>query len=630
MPPAVYYHSNYYTNGFSSQYFDGRSMTPHYARLVTLPSNVVSEATQFFEESKPFSPSFGVSYLDTSIPVADTLRRSVVYELNVTANEIALGYFIKTGDIKTIDDIDRVMILVPRAQTMYRSGRFPLIGGSFTTTSRTNTLNSSLTLDVISEVGSYDFPIGSSVGFVAFARCWSETDGLVIDWSKAFWTEPQLNPDGMLPHFATYIRNPIDLLPVTTVIRAFGLEDTRIDWGSDKDYNDFFFTLVSDPHTFPLTDVKDVGESYLQFGGDIALDATGLYAYVGIPEDNKNEGSVCIYKRTSVLLRDWTLVQKLPGHASSTLFGYVLVVTPDRSTLVVSCQSQYGFGTFHIYKLNMSNQYDEIETFVGDWGLAHLGYVLGISDDGLNIVAGVENSTTNVCARLYHNTVGSWAVKQDLTIPIECDLTTKTGFSLCYSGDSKTLVIGSNMDTLKNGCVWFYNYNGTTFDAPINISVAFTSANAEFGRAVSINRDGSVLAVSKPSNFSADGSLTCILTRTSLTEFKETKTITYAPLSVPYLGKLTTGYALKMNPLDHTITSAGVFRFNSNEFVRALFISKLQPSGEWILVQNPLIEGLETGDAFRSPKFALSDDGKCMIGRDIRMNDMTVGDLVTF
>src|SRR5678815_4072679 len=101
-------------------------MLPHSRQLVEQASNVFREKEMFLSEGKaiPLPPFAPLSFFPgvRIIPAVDgrALRRTLVYDSNMTANEIALAYFILPPNVvpTSVNDIPSVTIVIPRATVM--------------------------------------------------------------------------------------------------------------------------------------------------------------------------------------------------------------------------------------------------------------------------------------------------------------------------------------------------------------------------------------------------------------------------------------------------------------------------------------------------------------------------------
>lgn len=640
MMPKVFYQSNYYVNGFPTQNFDGKNFLPVSGRAVIVPSNIRQEFDLNLKENRPVTSSSGskLSLLNSSIRVnANKLHHSVVYESNISSNESAFGYFVKKKPIKTIKDIDYVIILSARNRSLYQGMRFPLIGGSFQSSAKPHPFLKDQTIDEISMVSSYAFEEKDEIGFVSFIRCWDKDQGLVIKWENAFWTEPQLNPDFKvlkIPyagyHYITYIRDLNYIAPVTSSIRFLGVEDTRSDWGSDRDFNDIGFTLISENNVFELQNLTSntIPSGFPHMSGDITLDSTGLYAIIGIPQNKFGVGSVAILQRKFRESSQWDLLQMIDGPEEVKSFGFTLALKSH--CLVVSCQTENQIGKVIIYhRKNETFLFEEVSQFIGDWWNALFGYTIALNDDGDRLVVGVQNAKDGTCAKIFQCSKSmdqKWTWTQDLKVSARSDSTITSGFSLAISGNGLKIAVGSSLDALSNGRVWYYVFKNNKFEDAIDLDIPPLASNAEVGKAVAFNKDGNLLAVTIPSNNSEKDAMTVLFAWESenvdgiinVNENVHLKSMLKCdPVSLPYVGKLSIGNQVQMSSQGNTVVVSGVFRFNSIEYFRTLLIFKKQQDDSWMIVQCPILSGLETNDNFGPSKFALCANGLSLLVRDV-------------
>jgi hypothetical protein len=75
------------------------------------------------------------------------------------------------------------------------------------------------------------------------------------------------------------------------------------------------------------------------------------------------------------------------------------------------------------------------------------------------------------------------------------------GFAISLSENGNTLVVGGPADTVSKGAIWIFNRFGSAWSQyGSKITTTTTSANAQFGYAVSISGDGKTIAVGAPSD----------------------------------------------------------------------------------------------------------------------------------
>ncbi len=605
--PNLVFHSLYTKDGFIQQFFDGFHQQPNVQKRVIVESNSYQESQKYFAERKFHDSTLDVipgpnvcALLQHSLLVENSfkpLNRYCVYQNNVSANEVAFGYFV----IKE---------------------QHPLIENEV--------------LEVVSRVTSYAFNPGDKIGFVLFPRSWNNETGFKPKWNEAIWSEPQLNPDAFRSqnikfpqyHYASYIRDPELLLPLSNSVQFFSVEDSRSDWKSDRDFNDFAFMVmdggyqISVHHDLELSDQLKV-EPDSKWQGDIAVDGDGILAVIGIPETNAVVLCSLISRKSLFTLNPST---------ECKYFGSSVLLSQDKSLLIVGAPGENGM--VFIYSLSFDgNNIDNVDDIsskitciaiiIAPWPNSHIGCQMALNTDATVLALIVENATGTECAQIYTKEK-NWGLDSILNIPIQTDQTVKSKFSIAMSGNGKIITIGSPEAVLATGHVWSYirtrDNNWSEPHIVLGLHELLQSSNAQIGYAVSLNNDGSKLAITAPST-NQDMSTLFVLTRSSngLFSKESSEFIVDSRMFSPSFSLINSrffhGTYVKFVD-DDSILQVNRDVFDDDSFVTSVNLFK-KVNNVWTLIQSPIMHVIETKNWYRSPKIAISGNGKVCLARDL-------------
>lgn len=144
--------------------------------------------------------------------------------------------------------------------------------------------------------------------------------------------------------------------------------------------------------------------------------------------------------------------------------------------------------------------YAEQAGLIADDGAAgdNFGSAVSLSQDGNTAVLGAPNVNSGTGAAYVFTRSGTtWTQQQELTRsdPGADDL---FGFSVALSGDGNYAIVGAYQDSpiaAGSGSVYVFVRNGSVWSQQQKLTASDGSANAQFGRAVAINGDGTIVLV---------------------------------------------------------------------------------------------------------------------------------------
>ncbi len=252
------------------------------------------------------------------------------------------------------------------------------------------------------------------------------------------------------------------------------------------------------------------------FGNSVSLSANGSVVAIGTPNSNKNgsqSGHVRIYKNVE---NTWTQIgDDIVGQAEGDKSGKSVSLNADGSVVAIGAPYNNGngdeSGQVRVYK-NIDGVWVQVGNDIygeakEDWA----GRSISLNADGSLIAIGSplndESGSQSGQVRVYKNIDGNWEqVGENINGRQEGE---KSGFSVSLNADGTTVAVGvplNNANGEKSGQVRVYYYKENAW-IPIGGNISGQQANDWSGWDVSINADGSVVAVGSPYN-SAKGSET--------------------------------------------------------------------------------------------------------------------------
>lgn len=243
-------------------------------------------------------------------------------------------------------------------------------------------------------------------------------------------------------------------------------------------------------------------------GNALSLSADGKTVAVGGPYANSNTGLVRVYRYSSGV---WTQVgSDIEGDTLGDTFGFSVGLSARGNILAVGTYvPSKGAGQVRMYE-NASGTWTPIGTPIigeaeNDWS----GYALSLSDDGKRVAIGSPlNSASGGNAgqvRVFENVAGTWSQLGDnINGEVAGDL---SGVSLSLSGNGSVVAIGAYSNDGNGssaGHVRVYeNISGTW--TQIGADLDGEAMNDQSGFSVSTNLDGSVVVIGAPRNTGSTG-----------------------------------------------------------------------------------------------------------------------------
>ena len=253
-------------------------------------------------------------------------------------------------------------------------------------------------------------------------------------------------------------------------------------------------------------------------GYSVSLSSDGLTVAMGSYNDNANgteSGSVSIFKYAN---STWTkLGQTIAGEAPGDWSGVSVGLSSDGTIVAIGAMHNNGVtgsqsGQARVYKYANSTWTQLGQDIDGEAAADMSGWSIAINDDGTVIAIGAPRNTTGVTTyngqvRVYKYANSTWTkLGQDIDGRAIWAL---SGNAVSLSSDGYTVAIGASYANGLGGetyrgyaCV--YKYNGTTWTM-IGSYIEGQAANDQFGTSISINSDGSIVAIGTPYNTGNNG-----------------------------------------------------------------------------------------------------------------------------
>ena len=244
-----------------------------------------------------------------------------------------------------------------------------------------------------------------------------------------------------------------------------------------------------------------------QSGYAVSLNADGNTVVIGAPFNGDNgsaSGQVRVFENN---VNIWEQKgNNIYGIAVSDKFGFSVSISADGHTIAVGApdNNANGFESGHVRVFQFQgNDWIQVGTdIIGEASSDHSGYSVSLSNDGNRLAIGapenglVENVGSNYGqARVYENQNDDWVqIGGDIDGENPED---NSGFAVSLNEDGSVIAIGAPNNTntiLGAGHVRVYTYDSNNWDQ-IGADIDGVALNDKFGGAVSLNSQGNILAI---------------------------------------------------------------------------------------------------------------------------------------
>lgn len=236
------------------------------------------------------------------------------------------------------------------------------------------------------------------------------------------------------------------------------------------------------------------------FGVSVSVSADGRIIAVGSHRNDQNgnsSGQVIVYEYVS---NDWVLKGTYINGTAGDALGFSIDMNSDGSIIAISADSNdgngVGSGCVRVYGFNLG-VWDQIGGDIyGDGPGDRFGHSVSLNSDGSIVAASAVGGINVKYVKIYELNSGSWIQKGG---NIESDsLENAFGISISLNRDGSMLAIGSHIGEVGGpqivGYAQVYGFkSGNWFQKGLNVSG--DSYSQLFGHSVSLNADGNILAV---------------------------------------------------------------------------------------------------------------------------------------
>jgi len=255
-----------------------------------------------------------------------------------------------------------------------------------------------------------------------------------------------------------------------------------------------------------------------QFGTSVSISDDGNIIAVGASFGGASNGG---YMRTYTFSTDWVqLGQDVDGIASSDFFGVEISLSADGTIVAVSASGANAntinnSGQVQVYQYNNSTSlWEQLgQNMDGDSIDDFFGQSLSLSSDGTRLIAGARSDIGGLDTGLakiyeYNNGTNSWVLMQNISGEAVGD---RFGTSASISADGNRAIVGARYNDGVNGVdsgharVFEFN-SGTNVWEQLGSDIDGEATNDESGYAVSINSDGTLVAIGARYNDADDAS----------------------------------------------------------------------------------------------------------------------------
>ena len=250
---------------------------------------------------------------------------------------------------------------------------------------------------------------------------------------------------------------------------------------------------------------KLASTTYANFGENGALSADGNTLCVGGVEDETRVGAVWIYKKNAIT-NEWILFgNKLIGNGligARIYFGSSIAMSADSSILAIGARGYNGFeGCVCIFNKDLNGAYTQSSIIISPEGGEAATVALSANGKTLAIGA-VANMNQIGAVWVYTNTnQNQWVLQSGKLVGTGFTNQSRQGSALCLTADGNLLVVGGYGDNQNFGATWlFRRIDGNWSQIGQKILCPDATTNGRQGISVSINSNGSILAIGGSSN----------------------------------------------------------------------------------------------------------------------------------
>jgi hypothetical protein len=183
---------------------------------------------------------------------------------------------------------------------------------------------------------------------------------------------------------------------------------------------------------------------------------------------------------------------------ASDLFATTLSISSDGTTLVIGAYGEddngSSSGAVYVYNYNGSAWSETTKITPSDAAANHnFGIATSLSSDGTTLAIGARGGSA---VYVYNYDGSAW--NQTAKLTSSDGVSNYFGNALNISADGTTIAVGARLDddiASNSGAVYVFDYNGSAWSEITKLTASDGGASDWFGDSVSLNSDGTTLAV---------------------------------------------------------------------------------------------------------------------------------------
>ena len=341
---------------------------------------------------------------------------------------------------------------------------------------KTTYVNNGYRLDRCATLGKLEFQDFINLGFTSLSEFAKIKSPNIID-DGMFGYNVSISGDGSV----LIAGQPDDVVGATTGGAAYLYRFNGTSWVLDG--------------TFTSANVGD------RYGLSVHMSKDGTLAFIGGDESN-----VTVLKYTT----SWNVIQTLTGTSGDGI-GASIDLSDDNSKLIIGCLTIGNTGGIYAYDYNGSSFVNKQTVYAnGASNADHYSFSAAISGDGSTFIMGGPltdaHGTSTGSAEVFTHNGSSWVFAQKLEAT-DADGGDQFGWSVAISYNGSFIAIGARYEdssVSQAGKVYTFRDNGSSWVQEDQFQPNVISAIQYFGSSLSMNNDGTLLAVGA-TEFTHDG-----------------------------------------------------------------------------------------------------------------------------
>jgi len=240
------------------------------------------------------------------------------------------------------------------------------------------------------------------------------------------------------------------------------------------------------------------------FGLSVSLSGDGTILAIGaIFNDGvgSNSGHVRVYQFSS---GSWSQMFEIDGEAAGDSFGSSVSLSNDGTTLAVGAIFNDGVGTdsghVRVYEYSSGSWSQMGSDIDGEAAGDAFGISVSLSNDGTTLAIGAISNdgggSDSGHVRVYQFSSGSWSQMVEIDGEAAGD---SFGRSVSLSNDGTILAVGAHLANNSTGVVRIYQFSSGSW-TKIGSDIEGSGLGSIFGFAVSLSRNGKIVAACEPEN----------------------------------------------------------------------------------------------------------------------------------